>query len=102
MATAVILENDMVWARTLSPPFTGQRLDQISEGNMKLNVDLSGLEDCAGMMHMKAFDMGKNAASNGRDVESCPFEKDDDRYQQWADGHREWRCKDTLDLFETV
>jgi len=58
---------------------------------MKLNVNFYNLEDCADMMDVKAFDMGKKASSNGRDVESCPYEKDDARYQLWIDGHRDWR-----------
>ena len=50
---------------------------------------------------MTAFDIGKEAARQGENVESCPFEKDDSRCQ-WIDGYRAWRCKETLDLFETI
>jgi len=46
--------------------------------------------------------MGRMAASQDRSIEACPFDKDDERHDQWLKGHREWRCKETLDLFETV
>lgn len=51
---------------------------------------------------MTAFEVGKQAARQGENIECCPFEKEDPRCQQWVDGYKSWRCKETFDLFEAM
>lgn len=51
---------------------------------------------------VEAFKLGRRAAKAGRGVEQNPFDKGDIRHIRWIEGHRDWRCKETFDLFETM
>ena len=55
---------------------------------MKLDVDFSGLQDCADMMVMEAADMGSKARRSERDIKSNPFTEGDRRHNEWIEGFK--------------
>lgn len=54
---------------------------------MKLDVDLTPLQECADMMLIKPFEMGRKAKKDYRHKASNPFEVTDVRHQEWLSGY---------------